>query len=93
MKIFTFGIIFTILFCGWMLTDTSGDDEGYIYKEITIDEGQTIYGEIAKVASNRDNINEVTFWACRENNIKYVDAVRPGTKLMVRLKAPPKEKD
>lgn len=89
MKAFIYGFIFTVLFSGWMLTDTSGD-EGYIYKEVTIDEGQTIYGEIAKVASNRDNINEVTALACRENNIKASDlgAIQPGTKLMVRLKAP-----
>lgn len=92
MKVFTFGVIFAVLFCGWMLTDTSGD-EGYIYKEITIDEGQTIYEEVAKAASNRDNINEVTSMACMENGIKNAATVQPGTKLTIRLKAPPKPKN
>lgn len=86
-------LVAAILISGYCLVDKSGDDEGYIYKEIVVNEGETIYGNIAKVASCYDNINEVTSLALDENGIEYPGAVRPGTKIMVRLKKVDTQKD
>lgn len=48
--------------------------------------GETVWGVCAQTASNRDNLQEVVWRACRDSGIKDAGNVQPGTEIIIKVK-------
>lgn len=65
---------------------SSTDDKLVEYrKEITA--GDTLWDVCAKVASNKDNLQELVYNTMKENHISNPGNVQPGTEIIIRVKA------
>lgn len=64
---------------------SSTDDKLVEYrKEIAV--GDTLWDVCAKVASNKDNLQELVYNTMKENHISDPGNVQPGTELVIRVK-------
>lgn len=49
--------------------------------------GDTLWDVCAKVASNKDNLQELVYSTMKENHISNPGNVQPGTEIIIRVKA------
>lgn len=65
---------------------SSTDDKLVEYrKEIAAED--TLWDVCAKVASNKDNLQELVYNTMRENNISDPGSLQPGEEIIIRVKA------
>lgn len=65
---------------------SSTDDKLVEYRK-EIAAGDTLWDVCAKVASNKDNLQELVYSTMKENHISNPDNVQPGTEIIIRVKA------
>lgn len=62
----------------------NGDEEaGRISYHYTMEEGDTIYQVAARIATPKEDINELTWRILEDNHIKDPGAVQPGTEITI----------
>lgn len=54
--------------------------------KVTLQNGESVWDACAKVASNRDDVQEVVYNTLKENHISNPGSVQPGTELVIRVK-------
>ena len=64
---------------------SSTDDKLVEYRK-EIAAGDTLWDVCAKVASNKDNLQELVYNTMKENHINNPGNVQPGTELVIRVK-------
>lgn len=64
---------------------TSEEPELITYKAV-IEPGETVWGVCAQIASDKDDLSEVVWRACRDSGIKNPGDVKAGTEIIVRVK-------
>lgn len=65
---------------------SSTDDKLVEYRK-EIAAGDTLWDVCAKVASNKDNLQELVYNTMRENNISDPGSLQPGEEIIIRVKA------
>ena len=55
-------------------------------QEVEIPEGSSLYAVAGKYVSNKDNINEVVYYALQESGIRDPGDIQPGQKFILTLK-------
>lgn len=64
----------------------STDDKLVEYRK-EIAAGDTLWGVCAKVASNKDNLQELVYNTMKENHISDPGSLQPGEEIIIRVKA------
>lgn len=54
--------------------------------KVTVARGESVWDVCAKVASSRDDVQEVVYNTLKENHISNPGSVQPGTELIIRVK-------
>lgn len=54
--------------------------------KVTVRNGESVWDACAKVASSRDDVQEVVYNTLKENHISNPGSVQPGTELIIRVK-------
>lgn len=54
--------------------------------KVTLQNGESVWDACAKVASSRDDVQEVVYNTLKENHISNPGSVQPGTELIIRVK-------
>lgn len=54
--------------------------------KVTIRDGENVWDACAKVASNKDNLQELVYNTLKENHISNPGSVQPETELVIRVK-------
>lgn len=54
--------------------------------KVKLRSGESVWDACAKVASNKDNLQELVYNAMKENHINDPGNVQPGTELVIRVK-------
>lgn len=54
--------------------------------KVTLRNGESVWDACAKVASSKDNLQELVYNTLKENHISAPGNVRPGTELVIRVK-------
>lgn len=54
--------------------------------KVTIQKGESVWDACAKVASNKDHMQELVHNTLKENHISNPGTVHPGTELVIRVK-------
>ena len=54
--------------------------------KVTVARGESVWDACAKVASSRDDVQEVVYNTLKENHISNPGSVQPGTELIIRVK-------
>lgn len=54
--------------------------------KVTLRSGESVWDACAKVASSRDDVQEVVYNTLKENHISNPGSVQPGTELIIRVK-------
>lgn len=62
------------------------EEAGRISYHYTMEEGDTIYQVAARIATPKEDINELTRRILEDNHIEDPGAVQPGTELVIRVK-------
>ena len=80
----TFLIAFTaiVLLAGYAVQPP----EKTVPYKVTLRNGENVWDACAKVASSRDNVQEVVYNTLKENRINDPGNVQPGTELVIRVK-------
>lgn len=52
----------------------------------TVQPGDTVWSVCARIASNRDNLQQVVWQTMKDSHIEHGDELRPGQELIVRVK-------
>lgn len=60
-------------------------EKRYTLKKITIHKGETLYDAIKKNCQSTDNIDFICYMAIKENNIKDVKNIQPGTVIEIKI--------
>lgn len=55
--------------------------------KVALRKGESVWDACAKVASDKDHMQELVYNALKENHIKNPGDVQPGTELVIRVKA------
>ena len=53
----------------------------------TVEEGDTLWGIVAKVATDKEDMGKLVWQVMKDNHIENPGALRPGTELVIRAKA------
>ena len=53
----------------------------------TVEEGDTLWGIVAKVATDKEDMSKLTWQVMKDNHIENPGALQPGTELVIRAKA------
>lgn len=64
----------------------STDDNLVEYRK-EIAAGDTLWDVCAKVASNKDNLQELVYNTMKENNVSDPGSLQPGEEIIIRVKA------
>lgn len=64
----------------------AGKNELIEYRK-EVKEGETLWGICAKVASNKDNLQELVYSTMKENHISDPGSLQPGEEIIIRVKA------
>lgn len=64
----------------------STDDNLVEYRK-EIAAGDTLWDVCAKVASNKDNLQELVYNTMRENHVSDPDSLQPGKEIIIHVKA------
>lgn len=54
--------------------------------KVTLQSGESVWDACAKVASSRDDVQDVVYNALKENHISNPGNVQPGTEIVIRVK-------
>lgn len=54
--------------------------------KVILRNGESVWDACAKVASNRDDVQDVVYNTLKENHISNPGNVQPGTELVIRVK-------
>lgn len=54
--------------------------------KVTLRSGESVWDACAKVASSRDDVQDVVYNTLKENHISNPGSVQPGTELVIRVK-------
>lgn len=54
--------------------------------KVTVARGESVWDACARVASDKDHMQEVVYNTLKENHIKNPGDVQPGTELVIRVK-------
>lgn len=54
--------------------------------KVTLRSGESVWDACAKVASSRDDVQDVVYNTLKENHISNPGNVQPGTELVIRVK-------
>lgn len=54
--------------------------------KVTLRSGESVWDACAKVASSRDDVQNVVYNTLKENHISNPGSVQPGTELVIRVK-------
>lgn len=54
--------------------------------KVTVARGESVWDACARVASSRDDVQEVVYNTLKENHISNPGSVQPGTELIIRVK-------
>ena len=54
--------------------------------KVTLRSGESVWDACAKVASSRDDVQNVVYNTLKENHIGNPGSVQPGTELVIRVK-------
>lgn len=65
---------------------SSTDDKLVEYRK-EIAPGDTLWGVCTKVASNKDNLQELVYNTMKENRISDPGSLQPGEEIIIRVKA------
>ena len=65
---------------------SSTDDKLVEYRK-EIAAGDTLWDVCAKVASNKDNLQELVYSTMKENHISDPGSLQPGEEIIIRVKA------
>ena len=65
---------------------SSTDDKLVEYRK-EIAPGDTLWGVCTKVASNKDNLQELVYSTMKENHISDPGSLQPGKEIIIRVKA------
>lgn len=65
----------------------SSTDDNLVEYRKEIAAGDTLWDVCAKVASNKDNLQELVYNTMKENHISNPGNVQPGTEIIIRVKA------
>lgn len=65
----------------------SSTDDNLVEYRKEIAAGDTLWDVCAKVASNKDNLQELVYSTMRENNISDPGSLQPGEEIIIRVKA------
>lgn len=80
------GAIAILIACAaYAFMDFHGEEPLVEYK-VEADSGDTLWGMCAKVASDKDNMQEVVYRAMQENHIEHPGDLRPGQTIVIRVK-------
>lgn len=80
--IFTVLLMATALLAGY----TAEPEPQLISYKVTLRNGESVWDACAKVASSRDDVQEVVYNTLKENHISNPGSVQPGTELIIRVK-------
>ena len=80
----TFLIAFTtiVLLAGYAVQPP----EKTVPYKVTLGNGESVWDVCAKIASSRDDVQEVIYNTLKENHISNPGSVQPGTELVIRVK-------
>lgn len=53
----------------------------------TVEEGDTLWGIVAKVATDKEDMSKLTWQVMQDNKISDPGHLQPGTELVIRVKA------
>lgn len=53
----------------------------------TVEEGDTLWGIVGRVATNREDMSRLTWQVMQDNRISDPGHLQPGTELVIRVKA------
>jgi hypothetical protein len=53
----------------------------------TVEAGDTLWGIVAKVATDKEDMGKLVWQVMKDNHIKNPGALQPGTELVIRAKA------
>lgn len=65
----------------------SSTDDNLVEYRKEVAPGDTLWGVCAKVASNKDNLQELVYNTMKENNISDPGSLHPGEEIIIRVKA------
>lgn len=54
--------------------------------KVTLQDGESVWDACARVASDKDHMQELVYNALKENRISNPGSVQPGTELIIRVK-------
>lgn len=80
----TFLIAFTtiVLLAGYAVQPP----EKTVPYKVILRNGESVWDVCAKIASSRDDVQEVAYNTLKENHISNPGSVQPGTELIIRVK-------
>lgn len=65
----------------------SSTDDNLVEYRKEVAPGDTLWDVCAKVASNKDNLQELVYNTMKENNISDPGSLQPGKEIIIRVKA------
>lgn len=65
----------------------SSTDDNIVEYRKEIAAGDTLWDVCAKVASNKDNLQELVYSTMKENHISDPGSLQPGEEIIIRVKA------
>nr|DAE04434.1 MAG TPA: cell division suppressor protein [Siphoviridae sp. ctKeG8] len=80
--IFTVLLMATALLAGY----TAEPEPQLISYKVTVRDGESVWDACARVASDKDRMQELVYNALKENRINDPGNVQPGTELIIRVK-------
>lgn len=66
---------------------THAEETELIEYHKTIEQGDTLWGIVAKIATNKEDMSRLTWQVMHDNKITDPGNLQPGTELVIRVKA------
>lgn len=82
-------LIFTVLLMATaLLAGYAAEPEPQLISyKVTLRNGESVWDVCAKVASNKDNLQELVYNTMKENHISDPGNLQPGEEIIIRVKA------
>ena len=80
----TFLIVFTATVC--MAGYAAEPEPPLVPYKVTVARGESVWDACARVASDKDHMQELVYNTMKENHISNPGNVQPGTELVIRVK-------
>ena len=81
-------LIFTVLLMATaLLAGSAAEPEPQLIShKVTVRNGESVWDACARVASDKDHMQELVYNALKENRINDPGNVQPGTEIVIRVK-------